>query len=347
MYCHVAPDNKLPPTPDAPTNTGNYVVEFQLPGTPAFSGLLRKALKVDAYRPIEEVVSFLCSRIKVSNPHHYGIMSLDGSRELSNSEVLSDLGLGVKFPTCKLQLIQKNFPLGTDPVADKKLVVSLLNDLIANAVDIVRQRKEQRVQSICQQIVLSIVEHVCFECERANTIPPRVALLSGEARKQFYERLAYHEKQEFALCPINAYKRITSKTKDAAITPLQLPHSLQNNHNRYIAGAPLPPSATAGQAASVGGFPDRKFGYIPPQQLRKVKGATLLNTAAGVTQSDIQNQKRFLFFSPPPPHFLCLGACSNRLTMLAMHPPAVLSAQLDLNKHKQQLQYQEEGQASR
>ncbi|KAL6060704.1 hypothetical protein QOT17_013334 [Balamuthia mandrillaris] len=288
---------------DVPTNTGNYVVEFQLPGTPAFSGLLRKALKVDAYRPIEEVVSFLCSRIKVSNPHHYGIMSLDGSRELSNSEVLSDLGLGVKFPTCKLQLIQKNFPLGTDPVADKKLVVSLLNDLIANAVDIVHQRREQRVQSICQQIVLSIVEHVCFECERANTIPPRVALLSGEARKQFYERLAYHEKQEFALCPINAYKRITSKTKDAAITPLQLPHSLQNSLNRNIAGAPLPPSATAGQA--VGGFPDRRFGYIPPQQplpiptLRKVKGATLLNTAAGVTQSDIQNQKSALRTAKP------------------------------------------------
>jgi len=197
---------------DSPESTGNFVVEFWMPDTPEFKGMQKKAIKVDAYQPLKRIMKGLCDKLKIPNHHYYHLIGPEGEI-LGDNDILSSIGLGIKFKTCKMKLAKKKFPIGTNPEIDTPMVKSLVNDIIEGAWTKIRDRHNERIRLYCKHMLDYIVDQTFVEISKAETVPKRVAMLSKNSRYEFYQALNTKEEEELIISNTDGYRNSVIKSR--------------------------------------------------------------------------------------------------------------------------------------
>ncbi|KAF2076278.1 hypothetical protein CYY_002393 [Polysphondylium violaceum] len=197
---------------DSPESTGNFVVEFWMPDSPEFKGMQKKAIKVDAYQPLKRIMKGLCDKLKIPNHHYYHLIGPEGEI-LGDNDILSSIGLGIKFKTCKMKLAKNKFPIGTNPELDTPMVKSLVNDIIEGAWTKIRDRHNERIKLYCKHMLDYIVDQTFVEISKAETVPKRVAMLSKNSRYEFYQTLAIKEEEELIISNTDGYRNSVIKAR--------------------------------------------------------------------------------------------------------------------------------------
>ncbi|KAN0021557.1 hypothetical protein ACTFIU_010164 [Dictyostelium citrinum] len=191
---------------ESPESTGNFVVEFLMPDIPEFKGMQKKAIKVDAYQPLKRIMKGLCDKLKIPNHHYYHLIGPEGE-VLGDNDVLSSIGLGIKYKTCKMKLAKKIFPVGKNPELDTPMVKSLVIDnIIGLAWTKIKDRHNERIRLYCKQMLDYIVDQTFVEITKAELVPKRVAMLGKNSRYEFYQALSVKEEEDMILMDIQGYK---------------------------------------------------------------------------------------------------------------------------------------------
>ncbi|EGC33978.1 hypothetical protein DICPUDRAFT_153891 [Dictyostelium purpureum] len=207
---------------ESPESTGNFVVEFLMPNTPEFKGMQKKAIKVDAYQPLKRIMKGLCDKLKIPNHHYYHIIGPEGE-VLGDNDVLSSIGLGIKYKTCKMQLAKKVFPIGRNPEIDTPMVKSLVDDIVTTSWNKIKERHNERIRIYCKQMLDYIVDQVFVEITKAELVPKRVAMLGKNSRYDFYSTLESKEEEDMILLDIQGYKEKVFQCRN--IVPVELENS--------------------------------------------------------------------------------------------------------------------------
>eukprot|EP01132_Coremiostelium_polycephalum_P008051 gene8051-9905_t len=233
---------------DSPDSTGNFVVEFYMPDSPEFKGMQKKAIKVDAYQPLKRIMKGLCEKLKIPKYHYYYLIGPEGE-VLGDNDVLSSIGLGIKFKTCKMKLMKKVFPIGKGPEIDTPIVKSLLNDIVDSVYKKVKERQQERIRVYCKHLLEYVVDQTLLEISKSETIPKRVAMLGRNSRAEFYNVLATKEEEELVFMNLDGYKRtlINARTivdvddpEPSSMYPLYKPRSMIPSYNPFKSTNGLP-----------------------------------------------------------------------------------------------------------
>ncbi|KAM9973698.1 hypothetical protein ACTFIW_010815 [Dictyostelium discoideum] len=198
---------------ESPESTGNFVVEFLMPDIPEFKGMQKKAIKVDAYQPLKRIMKGLCDKLKIPNHHYYHLIGPEGE-VLGDNDVLSSIGLGIKYKTCKMKLAKKVFPVGKNPELDTPMVRSLVIDnIIGLAWSKIKDRHNERIRLYCKQMLDYIVDQTFVEIAKAELVPKRVAMLGKNSRYEFYHALSLKEEEDMILMDIQGYKETVYQSR--------------------------------------------------------------------------------------------------------------------------------------
>ncbi|KAN0050846.1 hypothetical protein ACTA71_004142 [Dictyostelium dimigraforme] len=203
---------------ESPESTGNFVVEFLMPDIPEFKGMQKKAIKVDAYQPLKRIMKGLCDKLKIPNHHYYHLIGPEGEI-LGDNDVLSSIGLGIKYKTCKMKLAKKVFPVGRNPELDTPMVRSLVIDnIIGLAWTKIKDRHNERIRLYCKQMLDYIVDQTFVEITKAELLPKRVAMLGKNSRYEFYQALSVKEEEDMILMDIPGYKNTVYQSRSIVTT---------------------------------------------------------------------------------------------------------------------------------
>ncbi|KAK5581879.1 hypothetical protein RB653_003459 [Dictyostelium firmibasis] len=198
---------------ESPESTGNFVVEFLMPDIPEFKGMQKKAIKVDAYQPLKRIMKGLCDKLKIPNHHYYHLIGPEGE-VLGDNDVLSSIGLGIKYKTCKMKLAKKIFPVGKNLELDTPMVKSLvIDDIISLAWNKIKDRHNERIRLYCKQMLDYIVDQTFVEITKAELVPKRVAMLGKNSRYEFYQALSVKEEEDMILMDIQGYKNTVYQSR--------------------------------------------------------------------------------------------------------------------------------------
>ncbi|EFA75482.1 RhoGAP domain-containing protein [Heterostelium album PN500] len=205
---------------DQPDSTGNFVVEFLMPDSPEFKGMQKKAIKVDAYQPLKRIMKGLCDKLKVPKYHYYDLIGPEG-QVLGGDDILSSIGLGIKFKTCKMKLQKKTFPVGKNVEQDTPMVRSVVNDIMDSVWQKLQERHRERIRIYCKHLLDYIVDQTFIEISKAETVPRRVAMLSRNARSDFYSLLATKEEDDLILSETDGYKNLLINARSVVENDLE------------------------------------------------------------------------------------------------------------------------------
>ncbi|EGG23695.1 RhoGAP domain-containing protein [Cavenderia fasciculata] len=266
---------------DSPESTGNFVVEFQLPDSPEFKNMQKKSIKVDAYQPLKRIMKGLCDKLRVPKYHYYDLIGPEG-QVLSGDDILSSIGLGIKFKTCKMKLQKKVFPVGKGPSYDTPICRAIVEDITDAVWAKLQDRHRERIRIYCKHLLDYIVDQTFVEISKAETVPKRVSMLGRNSRAEFYALLAQKEEEDLILQNTDGYRNMVIRARMVGGTGIDINPPTYPSQN-YPLFKPtmvkLLPTHTGGGGGGYGGggmvpLPRGLNGAIPTLRDIKVSNAT-------------------------------------------------------------------------